>query len=116
MFTLSDDITLNQGPAYNYHPPNLKQRDVFVSERLYLCHLIVNNLLPKIDEFGYTGKLTYVALVGITESKLENYILDSEIQIDNYLVFHYGRKRNRQIVTCDTGNEQSYTKKEFFPE
>ena len=57
---------------------------------LHLLHLNINSLLPKIDERRYVAKLSNSAFIGITESKLGNCILDSEIKIDNY-----------QILCCD---------------
>ena len=54
----------------------------------HLFHLNANSLLPKTDELRYIAKLSKAAR--IAESKLDNYILDSEIQTDNY-----------QILCCD---------------
>ena len=79
----SGDISLNPGPVYNHHPPNLKEWDKFKIKGLHLHHLNVNSLLPKIDELRYIAKLSNSAVIGITESKLDNCILDSDIQIDN---------------------------------
>ena len=60
---------------------------------LHLLHLNVNSLLPKIDELSYIAKLSNAAVIGITESKLDNCILDSEIEIDNYQILHCNRNR-----------------------
>ena len=51
---LSGDISLNGEPAYNHHPPNL----IFKMKGLYLLHLNVNSLLPKINELRYIAKLS----------------------------------------------------------
>ena len=42
----------------------------------------------KTDELRYIANLSNAAVIGITESKLDDYILDSEIQIDNYQILH----------------------------
>ena len=47
---LSGDISLNPGPVYNHHPPNLKEWDKFKIKGLHLLHLNVNSLLRKIDK------------------------------------------------------------------
>ena len=83
---LSGDISLNPGPVYNHHPPNLKEWDKIKIKGLHLLHLNFNRLLPKIDELRYIAKLSNAAVIGITESKLDNCILDSEVQIENYQI------------------------------
>ena len=90
---LSGDISLKPGPVYNHHPPNLKEWHIFKMKGLHLLHLNVNSLLPKIDELSYVVKLSNAAAIGITESKLDNCILDSEIEIDNYQILHCDRNR-----------------------
>ena len=93
---LSGDISLNPEPVDNHHPQNLKEGDIFEIKGLHLLHLNVSSLLPKIDKLRYIAKLSNVAITGITESKLDNCILDSEIKIDNY---HY------QILRCDRNSK-----------
>ena len=44
----------------------------------------INSLLPKIDELQYIGKLSEAADNGISESKLDDLIISSKIQIENY--------------------------------
>ena len=80
---LSGDISLNPGPVYNHHTPNLKEWVLFKIKGLYIFHLNVNSIPPKIDELRHIAKLSNAAVIGITESQLDNCILDSEIQIDN---------------------------------
>ena len=75
---LSGDISLNPGPVYNHHLLNLKEWDIFKTKRFHLLYLNVNSLLPKIDV------LSNAAVIGIAEYKLDNYFLDSEIQIEIY--------------------------------
>ena len=73
---LSGDISLNPGPDYNHHPSNLKEWDKFKMKGLHLLHLNANSNLP-IDELRYIAKLSNAAVVGISETKLDNCILDS---------------------------------------
>ena len=113
---LSGDISLNPGPVYNHHPPNLKEWDKFKIKGLHLLHLNVSSLLPKIDELRYIAKLSNAAVIGITESKLDDCILDSEIQIDNYQILRCNRNRKGRGVACYVRNDLSYIEKNFFPE
>ena len=73
---LSGDISLNPGPDYNQHPSNLKEWGKFKMKGLHLLHLNANSNLP-IDELRYIAKLSNAAVVGISETKLDNCILDS---------------------------------------
>ena len=113
---LSGDISLNPGPVYNHHPPNLKEWDKFKIKGLHLLHLNINSLLPKIDKLRYMVNLSNAAVIGITQSKLDDCILDSEIQIDNYQVLRCDRNRKGGGVACCVRNDLSYIAKNFFPE
>ena len=113
---LSVDIGLNTGPVNNYHLPSLKEWKIFKLKELYLLHLNVNNPMPKIDELRCIDKLSDAAVIGITELKLDNYILDSEFQINNYQIFRFDRNRKGGGVVCYVRNNLSYIEKSFFPE
>ena len=76
----------------------------------------VNSLLPKIDELRYVAKLSNAAVIGITESKLNYCIIDSEIQIDNYQKLRCDRNRKAGGVACYVRNDLSYIEKDFFLE
>ena len=113
---LLGDINLNLGAVYDHHPPNLKEGDVFKIKELHLLDLNINSLLSKIDELRYIAKPSDAAVIGISESKLDNYILDSEIQIDNYQILRCDRNRKEGGVFCYVRNDRSYIEKDFFPE
>ena len=66
--------------------------------------------------YRYIAKLSNAADIGITESKLNNYILDSEIQIDSYQILRCGRNRKGGGVACYVRNDMSYIEKDPFPE
>ena len=65
-----------------------------------MLHLNVNSLLSKIDEMRYIAKCSNAAIIGITESKLDNSILNSEIDIPGYDVLRSDRNRNGGGVVC----------------
>ena len=113
---LSGDISLNPGSVYNYHQPNLKEWDIFKIKGLHLLHLNVNSFLPKIDELRYIAKRSNATVMGITESKLEKCILDSEIEIDNYQILCCDRNKKGGGVACYVRNHRSYIEKDSFPE
>ena len=62
----SGDISLNSRSAYNHHPPNLKQLNIFKIQGFHLLHLNVNNLLPQTDQLRFITKLSKAAVIGIT--------------------------------------------------
>ena len=110
---LSGDINLNPMTACNHHPPNFTGWDIFKIKGLHLLHLNVNSLLPKIHELRYIAKLSNAVAIGITESKLDSCILDSEIQIDNYQILRCDRSRKGGVALR---NDLSYIEKDVFPE
>ena len=113
---LSGDLSLNPGLVYNHHHPNFKEWDIFKIKGLHLLHLNVNSLLPKIDKLRYIAKLSKAAVIGITESKPDSCIFDSEILIDNYQMLRCDRNRKGWGIACYIRNDLNYIEKEFFPE
>ena len=57
-------------------------------------HININSLLTKIDELRYIAKLSEAAVIGILESKLDDSVLSSEIQIGNYDLIRSDRNRH----------------------
>ena len=79
---LSGDVSLNPGPIQNYH---LKENwKTFRNRGLHFIHLNINSLLPKVDELTEIVKISNPTVIGITETKLDNLVSDSEISIDGY--------------------------------
>ena len=54
-------------------------------------------------------------MIGISESKLDNSVLSSEIHIDNYNTLRCDRNRHGGGVVCYIRNDLSYDVKSFFP-
>ena len=76
----------------------------------------VNSLLPKIDEIRYIAARTNATVIGISESKLDETILQSEIQISNYELLRCDRNRNGGGVACYIRSDIGYLLTEhFFP-
>ena len=52
---------------------------------IFVC-LHVNNILPKIDEICFIAKKPYALVIGISESKLDFLILNSEVKNNGYFI------------------------------
>ena len=53
----------------------------FRKKSLLILHLNINSLLPKIDDICYIAKQSNHSIIGISESKLDSSILNSELDI-----------------------------------
>ena len=115
LLLLSGDISLNPGPVYNNQSFHSNEWNVFRSKEIDLIHLNVNSLLAKIDEIRYIAERTKAAVIGITESMLDESIFQSEIQIDNYDLRRCDRNRNGGGVACYIRSDISHVQKDFFP-
>ena len=71
----------------------------------------INSLLPKIDELREIVKISNPTVVGITETKLDNSIGDSEIFIDGYCAIRFDRNRKGGSVICYVTNKICYNTK-----
>ena len=86
---LSGDISLNPGPIQNNHlKENWKK---FRNRGLHFIHLNIKSLLPKIVELTERVKISNPTVIGITETKLDNSIGDSENSIDGYCAIRRDR-------------------------
>ena len=53
-------------------------------KELHILHLKINSLLPKMDEIRFITKHSNASIIGISESKLDWSILNSELDIEEY--------------------------------
>ena len=60
-------------------------------------------------------RLSNAAVIGISESKLDKSVTNSEILLDNYDLLRCDRNRNGDGVACYIRNDLSYTQKNLFP-
>ena len=101
LLLLSGDISLNPGPINVSQQHNYDQWAVFKKRGLHFVHININSLLPKIDDLRYIAKLSEAAVIGISESKLDELVLSSsEIQIENYYLIRSNRNRHGGGATC----------------
>ena len=111
LLLLSGDISLNPGPKNNLQPLDSNELNFFKLRGLYLIHLNINSLLPKIDELRYIANSSNAAVIGISESKVDESVLQSEIQINNYDLLRPDRNRNGGGVACYIRIDISYIQK-----
>ena len=99
---LLGDISLNPGLNPQHKLPCLNKRNIFKARGLYFIPLSIKSLLLKIEELRIMAQSTNATNIGIRESKLDESVLESEIQIDNYKILRYDRKTEvLQLVTLE---------------
>ena len=64
--------------------------------------------MPKIEELRIIANSTNVTNIGISESKLDESVLEPEIQYDNYKILRCDKKRQREGAACYIRNDLSY--------
>ena len=67
---------------------------------MHFTHININSLLPKIDEVRYIANITNELIIGISETKLEETIFSSELEVDGYDLVRLDRSRRGGGVTC----------------
>ena len=89
--------------------------NIFKKQGFHILHLNVNSLLPKTDEIRFISKQTNASIIGISESKLNSSILDSEVNIVGYAIIRMDRARKRGGVACYIKKSLFYVKFKFLP-
>ena len=96
---LLGDIELNPGPA-DTNQIIKEDFEVFNNKGLHFMHLNINGLLNKIDELRYIARSSIAAVIGITETKLDNTVYNSEVTVDSFNIVRNDRNRNGGGVAC----------------
>ena len=99
LLILSGDINLNPGPV-NRRQLKDHKFEVIIRKRLHFIHLDINSLMPKIDELWYIAKNSNAAVIGVSETKLDNTVSDSEVAEDGYNTVRNDRNRKGESVAC----------------
>ena len=108
LILLSGDISLNPEPNHQHKLQCLKEWNIFKSRGLHFIHLNINSLLPKIEELWIIAKSTNTAIIGISESKLDEPVLEPEIQIHDYKILRCDRNVHGGGVACYIRTYLSY--------
>ena len=114
LLLLSGDISLNPGPINGSQQYNNGQGAVFKKRSLYFVHINIDSLLLKIDGLRCLATLSEAAVIDISESKLDDSVLSSEIQFENYDLIRFGGNRHGGVAYF-IRNSLSYTTKLFLP-
>ena len=109
--SLSGDINPNPGPQ---NSDINKMWEPFVKRGLHFIHININSLLPKIDELRSIAKNSNAAIIGVTESKLDESVQNSEICIENYSLIRCDRNRHGGGVACYVRDDIIYNQKNIF--
>ena len=104
---LSGDISLNPGPT---RVPQLNNEtwSPFKKRGLHFLHLNINSLLLRIDEIRTIASTSTVTIIGISETKLDNTVLNSKISIEGYDILRFDRNRHGGGVACYIRNDISF--------
>ena len=86
----------------------------FKKRGLHFIHLNINSLLSKIDELREIAKVSRAAVIGITESKLDDSVMDGEINIEGYNTVRSDRNRNGGGVACYIRSDISFNIRNDF--
>ena len=90
--------------------------ECFKSKGLNLVHFNMNSLFLEIDELQYIANSSNATVIGISKSKLDESVLQLEIQRNHYDLVGWDRNRNGEGVACNIRSDISYIQKRYFPE
>ena len=76
---LSNDLSLHPGPIQISPAVNVNIWELLNKNGLHFLHTNIDSLLPKTDELKCIAHKTKVAIIGITESKLDHNVPDLEV-------------------------------------
>ena len=114
LLILSGDISLNPGPCQTQLNDDKTFKNPLKTKGLHLCHLNVNSLLSKIDEFRDIANRRKPAVLGITESKLDGSVTNMEVNINGYSIIRNDRNVHGGGAACYVKNDLCFNTKKIF--
>ena len=81
---------------------------------LHFVHININSLLPKIEELRNITKSSNISIIGVTETKLDGSVFDSEVNIENYELIRHDRNRQGGGVACYIRKDLHFNKLNIF--
>ena len=114
LLLLSGDISLNPGPLQEQSQLNNEMWSPFRKRGLHFLHLNINSILPKIDELRHIAKVSNVSVIGISESKLDSSVQNSEISIPGYDILRCDRNRHGGGVASYIRNDICFNQIKVF--
>ena len=106
---LSDDINLNPGPTQIS-----ETWSVFKKRGFYFVHLNINSLPSKTEELRQIAKNTNLAVIGLSETKLDKTMFDSEVSIPNYSLKWKDWNRKGGGVACYIRRDISFNNQSYL--
>ena len=109
------EVYLEEGPekpnsSKGANVTDFEDFGVFSQRGLHFIHLNINSILPKIDELRLMALKSNAAVIGITESKIDESVLDGEINIDGYIPLRSNRSRQGGGVICYIRRDISFNR------
>ena len=101
----SSDMSLKPCLVRNDQLQPQREWSVFSSRRLLFILLNFNSLLTKINELRNIPRLSNTAVICISQSRLEDSVLLSEIPIDNYSILYCDWNGHGGGVVCYIKND-----------
>ena len=88
--------------------------NIFQKRGLHFIHLNIISILPKIDEIRYITKQTNATVIGLRETKLDNTILSSELEIEGHDLVRSNQSRRGGGLACFIKKSILYNRKPNF--
>ena len=82
----SDDNSGSNSADHNFF-------QCFQKKGLHFLHLNIRSLLPKLCDLRLLAERSLAAIIGLSETWLDSTVMDSEISMDNYIVYRQNRNR-----------------------
>ena len=101
LLLLSGDMNLNARPVNSLQPLVLDEWNIFKNRGLPFIHLNINSFSPKIDELRHIARLNSAVVIGISESKFDDSVFTSEIQIDDYDLLHCDANKHAKLALSE---------------
>ena len=81
---------------------------------MHFIHLNINSILSKIDEIRYIAILTNATFIGLSETKIDNAVLSSELGREGHDLVRSDQSRRGGGIACFVKNSISYNQKPNF--
>ena len=88
--------------------------NIFQKRGMHFIRLNINSMLPNIDEIRYIAKLISATVIELSETKLENVVLSSELEVEGYDLVRSDRSQRGGGAACFVKKCISYNRKLKF--
>ena len=74
--------------------------ECLLKKGMHFIYININSLIPKIDEVRYTANITNASIIRTNETKLDETVWSSELEVDGYDLVRLDRTR-RNSMRCN---------------